>query len=77
MPSASAAKTASFDWAAPATTKSFDDMPIPTAAAAAKSSIGFTQIAQRSKGSSICFGGEPVNYIGAPNTGSNIQWGSE
>ena len=34
---------------------SFDNMPLPTAN---RNTYGFSQIAQRSKGSSICFGSE-------------------
>jgi hypothetical protein len=64
-----------FDWAAPAPAKSFDDMPIPTAAKLCQP-IGFSQIAQRSKSSSICFGGQPV-FIASHLCEIETQWGSK
>ena len=62
LPSAAKPAQSPFDWGAPPAAKSFDDMPIPTAAKASQP-IGFSQIAQRSKGSSICFGGDPVSFF--------------
>ena len=57
LPVKPAATPSPFDWATPAQppAKSFDDMPLPTAN---RNTYGFSQIAQRSKGSSICFGSE-------------------
>jgi len=47
-----------FSTLAPAV-KSFDDMPLPTAKTnAPAAAIGFNQIAQKSKSSSICFGSQ-------------------
>jgi hypothetical protein len=57
LPSKAKAVAASpFNWAAPASSKSFDDLPLPTNKNSAP--IGFSQIAQRSKSSSICFGSQ-------------------